>query len=220
MGWASIPGEGASVLGKRKNQISASIDVLQHHEIIESLIDTRPGDHICVLYEYSPAEQIEPVTSFIAEGLEQGEQCIYVADDLPVKEVEGLLAAGGIDVAAHGQRSALMIWGREHWRSPGVLDTIRKAAQVREIVESAFAAGFTGVRFAVEMTWTLKPDIEAHAIEEWESYSNELLSGAPVRAMCLYGRKRLARDVVDAGMRTHPLVLDNGEVRRNERFGG
>lgn len=206
-------------MGKRKGQLSASLDVLQHHEIIENLIGTKPGDHICVLYQHSPIEQMGPVSSFFQEGLDRGERCIYIADDLSVPDVEALLADAGIDVALHRQSTSLLIWSREKWRQPGVLDTIRKAAQVREIVETALNSGFTGVRFAVEMTWTLRPDIAPAAIERWESDSDKLFDpAAPVQAMCLYGRTRLPQETVEGGLRTHRLVLDGSVLRKNERF--
>lgn len=202
-------------MGAGKSIAAASLDDLQNHEIIETLIGTKPGDHVCLLYERSPAEQITAITAFIKEGLDDGEQCVYVADDLPVADLERSLTLGGIDVPQEKQRGALLVWTREHWRQPGTLDTIRKAAQVREILEAAFAAGFSGVRFAVEMTWTLRPDIEPAAVAEWESYSNGLLTpGAPVRALCLYGRQRLPRETVSAGLRTHPVILDTSEQRR------
>ncbi len=210
--------QGVLVSAERKDP--ASHEHLQHHDLLESLMGTKPGDPICVLYEYSPIEKMEAVTAYLREGIEQGEQSIYVADELPVDHVEQWFRAGGVDLAQEKQRGALLIWTREQWRQPGALDTIRKAAQVREIVHAAFRSGFAGVRFAVEMTWTLRPDIDPSAIEEWESLSNQFLApGAPVRAVCLYGRKRLPRETIEAGLKTHPLVLNGPRLQANDRFG-
>jgi hypothetical protein len=199
---------------------AASLELFQNHSLIENLIGTKPGDHICVIYDYSPVEQMEAVAAFLKEGLEAGEQSIYVADDdLPIEHLTQSLRIAGIDVTAVRESNALLIWTREHWRQPGPLDTIRKAAQVREVLDTAFAAGFTGVRFAVDMTWTLKPDIDVSAIEAWESYSNGLLQpGAPIRAMCLYGRKRLPGATMTAGLQTHPLVLDDEGLQANAEY--
>ena len=206
-------------MAKLEHSSTASLEVLQHHEIIENLIGTKPGDHICVLYERSPAEQIHAVSGFFREGLDRGEQCIYVADDLTVPEVEALLSERGIDVAAYRHSAALLIWTRERWRQPGVLDTIRKAAQVREIIETAMNAGFSGVRFAVEMTWTLRPDIASSMVAKWESESDRFFNpSAPIQAMCLYGRARLPAETIEAGVRTHRMVLDGAGLRPNELY--
>ena len=203
-----------------KGIVASSLEHLQNHDIIESLIGTKPGDHIYLLYEHSPAEQLKAITAFIKEGLDDGEQCVYVADDMPAEKLEEGLGRVGVDVLRETERDALLIWTREHWRQPGTLDTIRKAAQVREVLEAAFRAGFSGVRFAVEMTWTLRPDIDPASIEEWESYSNVLLTpGAPVRALCLYGRQRLPSATFAAGLRNHPVVFDGSFSTRASQRG-
>ena len=187
----------------------APIDFLQHHEVLQNLIDTKPGDHICVLYDYSPLEQIGQVAAYLKEGIAAGEQCIYVADDINGEHLIAALRSAGIDVDSARDNNSMLIWTRERWREPGALDTVRKAAQVRQLVEAALNAGFAGVRFAVEMTWTLRPDLDPSEIEAWELHSNTLLQpGAPVRALCLYGRQRLPSQTLVAGMRTHPSVLE------------
>jgi hypothetical protein len=191
---------------------------LEHADILESVIGIKDGDHVCVLYDYSPIEQMPAVVAFLREGLQAGEQCIYVADETPASHVLTWLKAEKIEVDADQARGALQVWSRSQWRQPGLLDSIRKAAQVREVVESATAAGFDGVRFAVEMTWTLDPDLSAESIEDWEATSNDLMHGSRIKAMCLYGRKRLPSAVVAAGLRTHPTLLDAHGLRANHQF--
>ena len=191
---------------------------LEHADILESVIGIKDGDHVCVLYDYSPIEQMPAVVEFLKEGLLAGDQCIYVADETPAGHVLTWLKAEKIDVDAEQASGALQVWSRTEWRQPGLLDSIRKAAQVREVVEAAAAAGFRGVRFAVEMTWTLDPDLSAESIEDWEATSNDLLRGSRIKAMCLYGRKRLASAVVAAGLRTHPTLLDANGLRANDQF--
>src|SRR5689334_17744106 len=100
------------------------------------------------------------LTPYIRKGLAAGEQCLYVADDQSVEAVTSHLEAAGIDVAVEARRGALQLWDRGDWRQPGEFSSAAKAAQIRHIVEAARAAGFAGVRFAVEMTWTLGPDID------------------------------------------------------------
>ena len=121
-------------------------------------------------------------------------------------------------MALEQERGALLIKTLGYWNQPGLLNTVRKAAQVQEIVEQAFAAGFSGIRFAVDMTWTLDGAVTSAAVEEWEAKADDLLRGIPVRAMCMYGRKRLTKSTVDAGLRTHRLILDGEGVQPNAAF--
>src|SRR5882672_9022366 len=106
---------------------------------------------------------------FITEGLSRDEQFIYIADDLTVDELAGHLARNGIDVAKESDSGRLKLYTRNEWRQPGELDSDKKAQQVRQFVAQAANDGFKGIRFAVEMTWTLGPNINAHQLEHWEA---------------------------------------------------
>ena len=207
--------------GRKSVAGESTLDRLANKDVIESIAGIMPGDHISVFYEYSPLEYMPAVIAYLRDGLALGEQCIYIADETPVPLFEQWMQAENIDLAAEKERGALLVWTREEWREPGPLDSIRKAAQVRAILEAAFASGFGGVRFAVEMTWTLGPDIPAESIEAWEANSTAMMSaGAPLTAMCLYGRRRLSPESLDAGLRTHPFILDDQGMRPNEGYTG
>lgn len=196
----------------------AGLERLEDHRFIERVIGTRPGDHICVLYDDTPEERLTEVAAFFRDALALGERCIYVSDDLDPTNVRSSLRGRGLNVDAEEARGAISIWSRREWREPGPLDTIRKAAQVRELMEQTFILGFTGVRFAVEMTWTMIPDVPDEDLQAWESVSNDLLAQAPIRAMCLYSRSSMRPETVQVGLETHPLLLDEYGLRRNGEY--
>lgn len=153
---------------------------------------------------------------YVRQGLADGERCIYIADDQTVGEVARALEADGIDVTKESERGALVLWTRKDWRQPGDLDSDRKAAQVREFVDAAFAAGFKGIRFAVEMTWTLGPDIGPERLKHWEATINRIfIPGFPGRIICQYSRSRLSPAVVETSLCTHPLAIIGSQVYPN-----
>jgi chemotaxis family two-component system sensor kinase Cph1 len=167
-----------------------SLDRLEDHDILEKLIGVRQGDHLHVLYEDSPLEQLPEVLAFLREGLDSGELCVYAADDTSPGELEDWLSENGIDAASAVAQGALLLWTREQWGRPGALDTVKKASHIQETVDAAVLQGFTGVRFVVEMTWTLRPGSGSSDIQEWEAPgSHPAPGGQPVRAICLYGRR-------------------------------
>src|SRR5881394_2587752 len=91
-----------------------------------------------------------------------------------------------------------------------------KLYQVRELVNQAAAAGFKGIRFAIEMTWVLGPDIPAAKLEHWEATLNNLFTPAfPGRMICQYNRSRLGPQVLLAGLHTHPQTVFGEEVCAN-----
>jgi hypothetical protein len=175
----------------------------------------RQGAHVCLIYD-EPHAQFEALAPFFDEGLRNGERCIYIADDLAPGDVSSSLADYGIDVEGYAGRGALLVWGRDQWRQAGELRSARKAVQVLRIVEEAILAGYRGQRFAVEMTWTLGPDIDVARLRHWEATLDVLASSdLPVQISCQYSRTRLAPAVIDAGLATHPLAVRGASVRRN-----
>ncbi|HXG36661.1 MAG TPA: MEDS domain-containing protein, partial [Dehalococcoidia bacterium] len=184
---------------------------------------TRAGDaaveqHLCLFYN-NPKEQLPVLVPFLAEGLRNGERCIYVTDDLTVDEMRLALEAHGIDVRQELELGSLCLWTRREWRQPGELDSAKKAAQVREIIDSALKSGFKGVRFGVEMTWTLGPDIEVERLRHWEATINTIFTpDVPARIYCQYSRSRLSPDALLAGLNTHPVAVLEGEICANPYY--
>ncbi|HEY3304290.1 MAG TPA: MEDS domain-containing protein [Candidatus Binatia bacterium] len=177
-------------------------------EVAERISKLKQGDHACLIYNDDPAEQMAALVPYIKEGLEEGEQCIYVADDQTIEEVAHALEIGGINVVRESERGALRLWTRREWRQPGELDSASKSLQVRRLIDEGLKAGFKGVRFAVEMTWTLGPDISVDRLKHWEATINTLfVPGVPGRIVCQYSRSRLSAAVIEAGLRTHPIAI-------------
>ncbi|MCG3112100.1 MAG: MEDS domain-containing protein [Candidatus Manganitrophus sp. SB1] len=186
------------------------------NELTEQILGLQPGDHLCLIYDRDPAEQMPALVPFIKQGLEGGEQCIYIADDQTTDEVALALEGSGIDVRDELKRGTLLLWTREEWRQPGELDSDKKAAQVRQFIDAAFAAGFAGIRFAVEMTWTLGPAISAERLKHWEATINKIfVPGFPGRIVCQYSRHRLSPAVVETSLNTHPLAIIGQTVYPN-----
>jgi PAS domain S-box-containing protein len=186
------------------------------HSLAEQMSSIAPGGHMCLFYERDPVEQMPALVPFIRQGLENHEQFIYIADDQTTHELAAHLERGGINVNKECKSGRLKLCTRQEWRQPGDLDSSRKATQVREFVAQAAREGFKGIRFAVEMTWTLGPDIDAQKLEHWEATINTLFKPEfPARIICQYNRSRLAPEVLMAGLHTHPQAIIGQTVYPN-----
>jgi signal transduction histidine kinase len=180
------------------------------------VLGLRQGDHLCLLYDNGPSEQLPALLPFFRQGLELGEQCIFVADDQTAVEFAASLTEFGIDVEAEADAERLLLWTCAEWRQAGALDVAKKEAQVRDVIDNAQAKGFSGVRFAVEMTWTLAPDLEVAALRRWEALINSIFTpDVPARIICQYNRRRLSPAVVEASLATHPVVIVGDDVCPN-----
>lgn len=185
-------------------------------ELAEKISQIASGGHLCLFYDKDPAEQMPALIPFIHDALTNDEQFIYIADDYTVDALSPRLSESGINVGQESQSGRLRLWTRKEWRQPGDLNSDMKAEQVRHFVTEAEKAGYKGVRFAVEMTWTLGPDISAHKLEHWEATINTLFeSRFPGRIVCQYSRDRLSADVLLAALHTHPDLILGDEVYAN-----
>jgi signal transduction histidine kinase len=183
------------------------------------MLALKQGEHLCLIYRDDPAEQLGALVPFISQGLRSGEQCIYIADDQTVDELRDALEGYGIDVRSGTASGALQLWTRDEWRQPGELSSVLKAEQVRGIVNRALADGYTGIRFCVEMTWTLGPDINVDLLRHWEATINDIFTpDLPARIVCQYSRARLHPDVIQAGLITHPIAVIDGDVCSNQFY--
>jgi hypothetical protein len=175
------------------------------------------GSHVCLLYETFD-EQREAVIPFIKEGLEQGEQCVYVADEQSVDEWGFEFETQGIDVEAERRRGSLIVCAGEHWRRPAAFNSIQNGRETWRMIESALNT-FSGIRFAVDAGWTLEPPIPSDMVCHWEATLNIVIDdGVPARVLCQYNVRRHNAIGVHSALRTHPLVSVGGLYRPNPYY--
>jgi two-component system cell cycle sensor histidine kinase/response regulator CckA len=185
-------------------------------ELTQQIFNLHRGDHLCLFYDQDPAEQMPALVPFIQDGLARDEQFIYIADDQTVEELADQLERSGVNVAIESDRGALKLWTRHEWRQPGRLSAQKKRLQVLAFINEALKSGFNGVRFSIEMTWTLGPDIGVSELEHWEAALNNIFyPGFPGRITCQYNRSRLSPDVMLAALHTHPLAIIGDHVYPN-----
>jgi PAS domain S-box-containing protein len=194
--------------------------VTMKSELTEQILSLQPSDHLCLFYDRDPAEQLFAIVPFVQQALDRDEQFVYVADDQTVEELTERLEQNGIGVKQETDRGRLKLWTRREWRPPEPFGAHQKGAQIRTLVEQSVNAGFKGLRFAVEMTWTLGPDVDRRALEEWEGAINTLFTPQfPVRVVCQYNASRLLPDIMLAALRTHPLAILGEDVCPNVFYG-
>jgi PAS domain S-box-containing protein len=196
--------------------INSTSETVLKTELAEQIGNLQSGEHLCLFYDNDPAEQMPALIPFVQDGLRRQEQFVYIADDQTVEQLSERLKRSGLDVGNEIERGALKLWTRHDWRESGKLSSTRKALQVSRFIDEALKAGFKGIRFAVEMTWTPGPDIDDEQLEHWEATLNTLFSpGFPGRIICQYNRSRLGPRAMLAALHTHPRVILGDHVHPN-----
>jgi signal transduction histidine kinase len=174
-------------------------------------------DHACLIYE-GTGDQLPVAVPFIKQGLDRGECCVYVVDDVAPAQLIAALEAAGVDVAAEQARGAFVqLVGAEF--GPGQQRVDAWLNTLGETVTHAQAAGFSGLRIAVDMTWALTTGIDLSLVKQLESMANDLFyRDRPVLGLCQYNRDRFSTDVLAGALTTHPIAVVEGVVYRNLHY--
>jgi len=168
-----------------------------------------PGQHICSFYDLQ-AELIGISSEYIQCGLQRRERCLYVGDAGLLALLERELSAAYVDVDAEIRRGALILLTKEEtYEKAGRFDADALQSLLRDAVEDARKAGFEGLRAAGDMTWLLDNVPGSDDVVRYEVDLNAFYAETGAIGLCLYDRALLQPRMLDAAMRTHPIVLMN-----------
>ena len=191
---------------RQSPEFQGAVEPLEDHE--------HSNDHFALIYE-DPAELVGASVPFIRQGLERGEQCLYVIDGRTEDEasVTETLRAGGIDVDAARTSGAL--------RFTTVADTYLRQEPFqpdemisfyRDAVEAALEE-YEGLRVIAGTSWIDQVDFETFL--EYEGRVNALFDETDSMALCHYRRDQHDPSVIRDIIRTHPHLISNGVVCHN-----
>lgn len=165
------------------------------------------GDHACVIYG-QPAEALALAAPFLSTGLRHGDCCIYITGEQPVEQVAAALESVGVDIRQEQDRGALILT-QSYFKllQTDRFDPPTMVALGRQAIDLLTAAGFSGVRLVVDMSWARMEGIRDDQIVEFETLAHELFRERCLTAICQYPRQGFAPRLIENGLRTHPLVL-------------
>lgn len=152
-------------------------------------------------------------------GLNQGERCLYIADDRSMPDVQDALAAERVDVAAAQDNDRLvLLTKRETYLQNGTFDPDHMIAALSEMTQQALRDNCTGLRITGEMTWALGSETGCERLMEYERKLNEFFPGSRSHAICQYNRSRFTAEIIREVLRHHPLAVIGAEVYENPYY--
>lgn len=182
-----------------------------------SLAQLHHGDHACPVYE-TEAEQIAVAVAFLRAGLTQNERCIFVAQPPLLDPLRRALAAARVDVSAEIARGALQVLhDGEAYLLTGTFDPAAMLDYLARAETDAKAAGFTGLRYIGEMSWSLA-NVADNRLLQYEAQLNRFISNRRMVILCQYNRNRFSPSIIQDLIRTHPLVVFGDDVYPNPYY--
>jgi signal transduction histidine kinase/Sec-independent protein translocase protein TatA len=183
-----------------------------HEQQFEQL---KAGDHLALFYN-SFAEQMAVVSPFFRHGLGRGERCVYVANEDAVERVTKALSSD-LGVAPGRECEPLLVLPAGQFVQTQPFDAEATIKTAKRLEVDALAEGFSGLRFAIEMTWVLGSGVSAEQVASWEALTNlKFFPGSRSVAIFQYHRRRITQDIVYGGVLSHPMVFDRrGQIWPN-----
>ena len=172
----------------------------------------RPG-HICAFFD-TRDEEYDVLLPYLKEGVDQGEKVLNVLDASRHEEHRRRLREGGIRAEAGDIDIAS---SEETYFVNGRFDMERMAQFVEETVSNARAAGCR-VRTAGWMNWLDQGAPGSDRAVEYEARMNLLVPKYDCTFMCVYDLAQLGGPAVVDIIATHPWVILNGRIRKNEKY--
>ena len=179
-------------------------------EILETVEHLAVHEHLALLFS-SQREQFDVVTPFLRTGLERGERCLYLVDDITPTAILGRLKAGGLEVDSALEAKSLVIEVRRR----GYFDPEFMIRLLRESADAAIADGFAALRVASEMSWLLTRDGGIERLNDFEAMLNYFFPQYPALGICQYNLQRFHPETVKEVVLCHPSVIVGSSLRKN-----
>lgn len=173
-----------------------------------------PGWHACRFYR-DFTQLLEIIAPYIAEGLKNGEGCLWVLPEIvTIQAACEALARHVTDVEAHLASGQLEILSHPQWYldATGRLKSFEEiATALLEKQDRAIAKGYTFLRAAGDAGWVSGTE-QSKAFIDYEMKVNEALGGTRVAAACTY-RADVTADELIAIVAAHQDTRDKAVAR-------
>ena len=172
----------------------------------------RPG-HICAFFD-SRDEEYDVLLPYLKEGVDNGDDVLNVLDAARLEDHGRRLRGAGIHtdlghVSVAASETTYLVDGR--------FDIDRMSKFVEDAVAMGKAAG-RRVRTAGWMNWLQDGAPGSERAAEYEARMNLLVPKYDCTFMCVYDLAQLGGPAVVDIIATHPWVILNGQIRKNEKY--
>jgi signal transduction histidine kinase len=193
-------------------------------DIYDELDETPDAEHIALLYN-SNDERLDASLSFLQLGLENGERCLYIANDVSRDEIVGGLAALGGRPEAAISDGQLSILPADDIYTSGTFDPEEMVAALVEMVEESASAGYDGLRVTGEIPWHDHDGTDFSDVMEYERKFDAMVPEFDFAALCQYDLRTLSDTEALDLIHVHPKLIyrrkvcENPFYRSSEQFG-
>ncbi len=153
------------------------------------------------------------------DGFDCGDKSIHVVNPDQRDDHLHRLAAAGIDTAAAEQRGQFELRrNTDTYLRDGGFDQDRMLPVFEQLASGHAKHGFPLSRIVCRMDWAAESRVFVDNVIEFESRVNEVWRHHDDAVICTYYLGHFSGDAIVDILRTHPIVIIGGILRRNPFF--
>lgn len=174
--------------------------------------------HICGFFD-SSEQQYEVIVPYITEGLENNEKVINILEGDRHREHCSCLSKNGIALAGKLATGQLEVLASENtYIQDGKFAAKKMYDLLEKTLVAAAIAGYDSVRACGDMVWALKNLPGTDELLAYEASLNLLTPQYACSLICMYDVNSFSQDAIDDILLTHPYVIKDGKISKNEHY--
>lgn len=162
------------------------------------------GDHALLVCEHDDVAVTSFCAQFLAEGVQRGERAVAA---LPAELRESVQAELSTDI-----ESAV------EWDEPSAFYGDFQPDRVASTYEGLLVEEPRTTRILAGLDRECADGVDPAALAQYEAIGHEIIARFGANVLCVYDSGSLRQELIDVAVRGHGLAVENGAVRRNERF--
>jgi putative nucleotidyltransferase with HDIG domain len=219
------PYRGALGSEKAIEELRINSGILYDEKVVRAFISLpldlkkiKDGEHLCAFYD-NAKKQFSYIVPFIIGGIEADKKCLYILDENTRDNLINAFHEAGYSIDKALKSKQLVFYTkRETYIKDGYFEPEKMINLLTETEKQALSEGYSGVRVTGEMTWVLANLNDLGKLIEYENLLNNFIPGSKVSAICQYNEELFAESVLIDVVATHPSVIINGLVYKNNCF--
>ena len=175
-----------------------------------------PG-HVCAFFD-SRDEKYDILAPFLKDAITVGDDVVNIVDASERATHLNSLSDHGVPVhAAMGTGKLKVFTSEETYLQEGKDVLPRLLGFLGETIERAKEENHC-VRTWGEMNWVERETVPIEDVLEYEARVNELFSDVECTMLCVYDLARIPTSLLADILATHPSVIIQGRLRKNEHY--
>ncbi|WP_214410254.1 MEDS domain-containing protein [Sphaerisporangium fuscum] len=168
------------------------------------------GDHVCWTFD-DHERHLNALARFVQGGLAQHHQVLYLTDTFLPQAFLAALGAYGVDVDGPRRDGQLQVsTSDESYLAYGAVDPEHALRGWSKAIDDAHAQGYTGLRVAADMGWSVHQVSGVERLAWYEAQANRIFSQGRAMVLCCYDRRLFTTAELERLSRAHPGTAQAG----------